>query len=106
MPDEEKERRWAHANGLTTAVLDEFQRFCEWLEQRPNHAAYPLQVPNEFDRLISDDRKIARLRRYVRILFWASGYGWRKRKTWRERLAELRAEMAPPALAAEEPSDG
>lgn len=82
-----RERQWVLSR-LKISMLDELERHCEWLEAQPYHASY--------DRpfwLLSRNAHAGRIRRYVGVVFWSTGRGWRNRKNWRERLAAVRTEV-------------
>ncbi|TQE88650.1 hypothetical protein [Ureibacillus terrenus] len=69
--------------------ISEWIRFCEWLENQPRKAAY--DVPNEYSHLVSQEKIFVNMRKWMQendcdCIFWSSGWGWRLRKGWRERL--------------------
>lgn len=74
-----------------------WRRLCEWLDGRRRKCAYASQMPEEFRRLvyIGGNRTGAAAhaaRVELQLIFYSAGWGWRLRKNWRGRLAELEAE--------------
>ncbi|HWT00225.1 MAG TPA: hypothetical protein VN256_08255 [Pyrinomonadaceae bacterium] len=82
---------------MTAARLKEWRAFCEWLGQRPRKCAHRSDVPSRWKPLVyvggNPTGERAREERHeVDLIFYYSGWGWRLRKRWRERLAELEKE--------------
>lgn len=88
--------------------IDLWRAFCAWLEDRPYNASY--HVPGKFSWLIAQERDnpaylsgvaqhaaakaAAAVRRDYQLVYWASGYGWRLHKNYREELERLAAALA------------
>ncbi|MFN3650057.1 MAG: hypothetical protein ACK47B_10805 [Armatimonadota bacterium] len=73
--------------------LDLWQELCEFLASRPRKCAYARFIPNHLSPLVSADAKSARAQ--VGLIFWSTGWGWRLRKNWQERLDTLRRDGIP-----------
>jgi hypothetical protein len=85
--------------------LTVWRALCEHLDGKRYKAEYPgprhygprtfLSAPPEqwpaFARLIALDKEAVAARRDFALIWWSGGYGWRLRRGWRERLAELEA---------------
>jgi len=65
--------------------LTDWRAFCEWLEAMPYNASY--SPPRRFATLVSPASR--RQRVDLALIFWSAGYGWRLRKHYAARLAEL-----------------
>lgn len=74
--------------------LQDWRALCEWLEEQPYNASYRPKGRGA-DLLLPGRAGTARLLTEERLrmpVYWASGFGWRLNKGWRERLdAEERA---------------
>ena len=74
--------------------LNEWRDFCEWLNKRKGKHAYFSEVPERWKHLVYT-RPVGTwmtatdLRREAGLIFHHASWGWRLRKNWRERLAEL-----------------
>jgi hypothetical protein len=88
---------------LTPKEINDLRQFCEWLDTVPRKAVYPSAIaltavihklaPCPTDSLywLTNAWKVER--KYADAIFYASGWGWRLRKHWRERLAQLEADL-------------
>jgi hypothetical protein len=88
---------------LTKNAIADLRRFCEWLDTVPRKSVYPSHVglitaihkvepcPEDTLYWLSDGWKLQR--KYADAIFYASGWGWRLRKHWKERLAQLESEL-------------
>jgi len=79
---------------MTRARLDQWRKFCEWLDQRRRKCAHWSDVPTQWKPFVYVGGNLtgerAREERHeVDLIFYYSGWGWRLRKNWRERLSEL-----------------
>jgi len=80
-------------NGLASDPVTDLQALCEWLEEKgTRHAAYRDTV--EFYK---PDLAYLLYPRWKKFrdgaLFWGTGWGWRLRKEWRQRVQELQTEQ-------------
>lgn len=66
-------------------TLRTWRALCEWLDGRPRKAAYC----NHY--LLT--RTYRAQRRYVHLVFFSRGWGWRLYSGWRERLVALENEI-------------
>lgn len=72
---------------LSDAESKLWHDFCAWLEDRKYNACHTSFIPSRFQSLISGKNE-ARNRRYqLDLIMYQSGYGWRLRKNYREKLA-------------------
>jgi hypothetical protein len=88
---------------LTQKEIEDLRRFCEWLNTVPRKAVYPSTLtltavihkldpcPEDTLYWLTDTWKGGR--KEVDVIFYASGWGWRLRKHWRERLTQLESEL-------------
>jgi hypothetical protein len=88
---------------LTQNSIADLRRFCEWLDTIPRKSVYPSAIgltsviyklapcPNDCLYWLTETWKLERKR--ADAIFYASGWGWRLRKHWRERLAQLEADL-------------
>ncbi len=89
---------------MTPDRLAAWEALCTWLEDQPYNASYHPTCPHAYllCRLPSgayprsqegraSARQIVAERRAIRLVYWQTGYGWRLRKDYREKLAALRA---------------
>lgn len=89
-------------------AIADLKRFCEWLNAVPRKCVYLSAIrltsvihklppcPEETFYWLSNDWKVERKR--ADVIFYASGWGWRLRKHWRERLTQLEADAVPGLL--------
>lgn len=81
--------------------LELWRDFCLWLEGQPYNAAY--RIPSPYGRLTLTTKHITKSqypehyprakkyeqqRKALQLIYWASGYGWRLHKNYRETLAK------------------
>jgi hypothetical protein len=88
---------------LTQDSINDLRRFCEWLDAVPRKCVYPSAIgltsvihklppcPEDTTYWLTETWKEERKR--ADAIFYASGWGWRLRKHWRERLAQLEADL-------------
>lgn len=74
---------------LNQADVNEWIGLCEWLETQQRKCSY--RVPREYSHLISHDPIFTSMRKYLKenecdCIFYSSGWGWRLRKNWRNRI--------------------
>jgi hypothetical protein len=94
---------------VSERYVSDWEQLCAWLEDQPHNATYhipdrwsyltlsPAQNPiyqvgrekHERAKRIHNDRQP--------IMYWATGYGWRLRKAYRDELAALRRRYEVPA---------
>ncbi len=67
------------------ASLADWRALCDWLEAMPYNASY--SPPSRFVPLLEPSSR--RLRVELALIFWSAGHGWRLRKHYAARLAEL-----------------
>ena len=84
---------------MTKERLAVWRAFCEWLDRQKYKAAHYSEVPEEWRPLVyvggNPTGQRARDERWeVELIFHQSGWGWRLRKNWRARLAELENNLA------------
>ena len=96
---------------LTQNSIADLRRFCEWLDSVPRKAVYPSTLtltavihklapcPEDTLYWLGDAWKLER--KYADVIFYASGWGWRLRKQWRERLTQLETELLAERLRRE-----
>lgn len=89
---------------LTQNAIADLKRFCEWLDRVPRKSVYPSHIgltfviyrvdpcPEETLYWLTDAWK--EQRKYADAIFYASGWGWRLRKHWKERLAQLESKLS------------
>ncbi len=83
-------RRWPRPPGpdgppADPASLAGWRALCDWLEAMPYNASY--SPPSRFAPLLGLSSR--RLRVELALVFWSAGHGWRLRKHYAARLAEL-----------------
>jgi len=73
--------------------LELWREFCEWLDARYRKCAVESHIPAKFHFTYCGDnvRGIQNHRERIAtgLIFYRAGWGWRLRKGWKERLAEL-----------------
>jgi hypothetical protein len=79
---------------LTAEDLALWRALCEWLDAQKYKAAYQSEMPERFRLLVyrggnKTGQRAREAREHVQLIFYGEGWGWRLRKCWRERLAEL-----------------
>ncbi|WP_346206802.1 hypothetical protein NSS89_01345 [Caldifermentibacillus hisashii] len=72
--------------------LQEWKELCEWLSTKKGKAAYTDGIDVN-QHLLSQEEIFVQMRKWmnennVLPVFWSSGWGWRLRKDWKERLAK------------------
>jgi hypothetical protein len=79
---------------VTADELNEWRALCEWLDTQKYKAAYQSEVPERWRHLVyrggnKSGERARETRQEAQLIFYWGGWGWRLRKNWRERLAEL-----------------
>lgn len=77
----------------TAGDIKEWIGLCEYLEKRPRKSSYySSQITNS--HLLGDNAMFLGMRKWMKYndcdcVFYSTGWGWRLRKNWRERLASI-----------------
>lgn len=105
---------------MTDELPDERQRLadwialCAWLESRPYNASYKVRCQGEYllsaGHIILPDkpdvakainrqtRAITKERTRLQLVYWATGWGWRLRKDYKEKLEAERKRIEEQAI--------
>ncbi len=77
---------------LDRVAIEKLQRLCEWLDSLPYKSAGSRHISSKHPDLVCWlDPKWSLKRKYVDVIFYSVGWGWRLRKDWRKRLDEIMA---------------
>ena len=81
---------------MMSEELATWRAFCEWLDQQKYKAAHYSAVPDKWRHLVyvggnPTGQRARDVRWEVELIFYMPGWGWRLKKNWRERLAQLEA---------------
>lgn len=77
---------------LDRVALEQLQRLCEWLDSLPYKSAGSRDISSKHPDLVCWlDPKWSLKRKYVDVIFYSVGWGWRLRKDWRKRIDEIMA---------------
>lgn len=76
--------------------LEEWEGLCIWLDNQYRKASYSL--PLEYKHLISQDKIFVEMRNWLKdnqyqLIFYSSGWGWRLRKDWKDKINRLREQL-------------
>lgn len=89
---------------MTAHEAQTWRAFCEWLNARKYKSAYQSDVPAKWRHLIyvggNPTGQAAReCRIEAGLIFYYTGWGWRLRKGWSDRLEELEREASKESKA-------
>lgn len=81
---------------MTPDELRTLRLFCEWLDARPRKSAYSSELsgflslpPCPEEAQYWTFKQMRKQRKEASCFFWHTGWGWRLRKNWKERLEQL-----------------